>query len=263
MIVPESNRIYLESNTTHKKLPIGTKHSACTIASEPFKRTDAKGIFYECICDCGTLTTVSTVRFKFRTTSCGCINRLRICKTCGKNSNEIAFPSANGSYCVECKPKKRKTYRTEHLEALRKSEQDSYKRHIYTNRLKNRNYYHNGGKEKQDARLSASPESFLKSRYQLMKYRPSKLLVTADDLIKLWYQQDGKCAISGLDMLHQPKSLYSASVDRIRSAGDYTIDNIQLVCRCMNLARREHPTEEMIGFLEDYHQLRLKGIQIL
>jgi hypothetical protein len=256
MVVPESNRIYLEKNTTHKTQPIGTKHSALTITSAPFKRKDAKGIFYECECDCGATTTVSTVRFKFRSTSCGCLGRIRVCKACGKDSNEASFPKTNGAYCSECKPKKRKEYREKHLETLQASELKSYHRDPHASKLRSRNYYHNGGKEKQEARRDASPESFLKTRYQGVKYRGRKVEIGAEYLIKMWYDQKGLCAVSGLPMLHKSGSLFTVSVDRTDSKLDYIEGNIQLVCRCMNLARREHPVEELKEFLDDYYQLR-------
>lgn len=42
---------------------------------------------------------------------------------------------------------------------------------------------------------------------------------------------------------------FSASVDRIDSDKSYEINNIQLVCKAINLAKSDHTTQEIEEFI--------------
>ena len=59
----------------------------------------------------------------------------------------------------------------------------------------------------------------------------------------LWYTQKGRCALSGLQMLHTysrdvpERVILNASVDRIDSSGGYTPGNVQLVSVRVNLMK--------------------------
>lgn len=53
----------------------------------------------------------------------------------------------------------------------------------------------------------------------------------------VWKAQNGKCAISGLDMtyeLGEGRIYTNVSIDQIMPSKGYTIDNIQLVCMAVN-----------------------------
>lgn len=60
------------------------------------------------------------------------------------------------------------------------------------------------------------------------------------DLLTLYRNQDGRCALSGVIMSPAPLSSRSISVDRIDSSRSYEVDNIQLVCLGMNIAKLDH-----------------------
>lgn len=60
--------------------------------------------------------------------------------------------------------------------------------------------------------------------------------ITKEDLMILWKSQNGKCAISGLDMTYElgEGRLYTnVSIDQIIPSKGYTADNIQLVCKAI------------------------------
>lgn len=61
--------------------------------------------------------------------------------------------------------------------------------------------------------------------------------ITKEDLLIVWKAQNGKCAISGLDMtyeLGEGRIYTNVSIDQIMPSKGYTIDNIQLVCMAVN-----------------------------
>lgn len=63
------------------------------------------------------------------------------------------------------------------------------------------------------------------------------MTVTAEELYMLWYKQNGKCALSGVDMrlaLQHPASL---SIDKIIPELGYTLSNVQWLCWAVNRAK--------------------------
>jgi len=77
-------------------------------------------------------------------------------------------------------------------------------------------------------------------------------------LQELWKKQDGKCAITGVDMIHpSDKSIKSpkmTSIDRINSNKGYLKGNVQLVCYSINLAKQDFNQSEFIEFLSEVRQ---------
>lgn len=81
------------------------------------------------------------------------------------------------------------------------------------------------------------------------------LLVAIDcyDLMELFFEQNGCCALSGLslnierdNLASGKKSMLAPSVDRINSAGHYTPDNIQIVSVAANIMKSDMSTEAFI-----------------
>ena len=60
--------------------------------------------------------------------------------------------------------------------------------------------------------------------------------VTLKELFKIWSDQEGKCALSGVDMTWGLGAYYptSLSIDRIDSKEGYTKDNVRLLCYAVN-----------------------------
>lgn len=86
------------------------------------------------------------------------------------------------------------------------------------------------------------------------KNRDIKVEITKDDIIKLYHQQDEKCALTGKQLTINVKTeendvstLWNLSVDRIDSNNDYTKDNIQLVGKIINKMKMEYSQDDFIN----------------
>lgn len=69
-----------------------------------------------------------------------------------------------------------------------------------------------------------------------------------DQLLKCWERQNGKCALTGWKMTHSREGTMGSNVsmDRIDPHGDYTADNIQLVCAAANYAKHKLTMPEFV-----------------
>jgi hypothetical protein len=68
--------------------------------------------------------------------------------------------------------------------------------------------------------------------------------ITEDDVIGQFVGQNGKCALTGVGLeLTRASNVdlarRSLSVDRVDPSGHYTVDNIQLTCRIVNIMRMD------------------------
>lgn len=64
--------------------------------------------------------------------------------------------------------------------------------------------------------------------------------IDLDYLMQLYKDQNGKCALSGLELTHKMDDHFAASVDRIKENVGYVPGNVQLVCQAVNFAKRHH-----------------------
>jgi len=78
-----------------------------------------------------------------------------------------------------------------------------------------------------------------------------KILICEDDIENLFVKQNGVCALSGIKMVLDRKSIYSISVDRIDNLKDYTNGNIRLVCQVVNTMRGLLSDELLIDFCKN------------
>lgn len=76
--------------------------------------------------------------------------------------------------------------------------------------------------------------------------------IDTDFVCGLWKQQKGKCALTGMPMLHKPGTLTSGSIDRIDNSLGYLKTNVHLVCKWVNLARGNYSVEEIKLVLEEF-----------
>lgn len=77
-------------------------------------------------------------------------------------------------------------------------------------------------------------------------------LLEKDDLLGKYLEQSGRCAITGLKMTcilqTSGRSKMQASCDRIDSDGNYTVDNIQIVCDAVNVMKQDLKQAEFVKF---------------
>lgn len=109
-------------------------------------------------------------------------------------------------------------------------------------KIRQRNYYN----DDIERYLAASAKAHLKSSMRTAGTERRKKLhsqsqVTTKVLIDLWRSQNGMCAITGVQMTalrgmgHAVQT--NVSIDRIDSNGGYTLDNIRLVCKAVNVMK--------------------------
>ena len=108
---------------------------------------------------------------------------------------------------------------------------------------------------------NTSLESHLKRVSTLIKYRAKKqgtfFSLSADILLSMWKEQDGKCALSGAPLTHHRRnemgstrkilnSPTNVSVDRINPTGPYSRENTMLVCALVNFMRHNMQVDEFV-----------------
>ena len=75
-------------------------------------------------------------------------------------------------------------------------------------------------------------------------------LIDKEDVFGMYLRQDGKCSLTGLafslDQAAGVKNNLAPSLDRIDSAGNYTLDNVQLVAAYVNIAKNDLSQESFI-----------------
>jgi hypothetical protein len=72
--------------------------------------------------------------------------------------------------------------------------------------------------------------------------------LSVDQLQEIWTKQNGQCALTGWNMtmtLGQGNINTNASIDRIDSTKGYVEDNVQFVCRAVNVFK-SNATEELL-----------------
>lgn len=95
-------------------------------------------------------------------------------------------------------------------------------------------------------RQSGSMEIFLRELFTKSKSARQKKFdwkIEPEDVIELWKEQEGRCALSGVYMTHHldrgERKEFNASIDRIRSNEGYIPGNVQLVCQRVNTIKND------------------------
>lgn len=71
--------------------------------------------------------------------------------------------------------------------------------------------------------------------------------MTVDDLVELFEQQEGRCAVTGMEMTHTKEDPHSrVSIDRLDCNVGYDKGNVRLVCAAVNLMRNRMEDDELL-----------------
>ena len=113
----------------------------------------------------------------------------------------------------------------------------------------------------QNKNRSASPEAYLSHLCTQLKYSRNKKnpemewAIDPGDLAKIWDEQQGRCAISGVHMTHVKDGTgvhdFNVSIDRINPELHYLPDNIQLVCLRINTMKHNLPEDQFFWWIKN------------
>jgi len=80
-----------------------------------------------------------------------------------------------------------------------------------------------------------------------LQRRPTENPVTLDQLMKMWSDQNGQCAVSGVQMTWNRGTILpsSISLDRIDSNVGYEVGNVRLICYQVNTFKGRWTDEQM------------------
>jgi hypothetical protein len=98
----------------------------------------------------------------------------------------------------------------------------------------------------------AGSEGFIR---HLLK-RTSRRKLNAEHVLGLFSKQQGKCAITGVEMTFDPingRKQTNISIDRIDSSRGYEEGNVQLVCLVINLMKLNLSTAEFLDWCDIVH----------
>jgi len=101
-------------------------------------------------------------------------------------------------------------------------------------------------------------EQLINKRFLGLKDRAKRLNlevnIDLDYLKEIWNTQQGKCALSKIDMTNVSNNgriLTNLSIDRIDSKKGYIKDNIQFVCMAINQMKSDLTLDELYFFCEN------------
>ena len=108
--------------------------------------------------------------------------------------------------------------------------------------------------------MSASHESYLRNLLSKLKSTRSKthsFTLTAPQILSLWEEQDGKCAVSGVALTHHLDGTgtkeFNASIDRINNDEGYSRQNVRLVAYRINIMRHTLSTDMFWWWVKTCH----------
>lgn len=97
---------------------------------------------------------------------------------------------------------------------------------------------------------------FLCAKERSVKYN-IPFNITKEYIQDLWKKQNGKCAISGIDMtfeFNKGRTATNVSIDQINPKQGYTIGNVQLVCMAVNQMKSDLDMDTLFMFCENILQ---------
>ena len=101
-----------------------------------------------------------------------------------------------------------------------------------------------------------------REHFRRIKRRKHLIDVSLTDLKEVWKSQNGKCALTGVDLVLEDKisnPIYSASLDRINSTQGYIKNNIQWIGVMSNYAKNKYSNEVFYEYLDVIRQTQNNG----
>lgn len=83
------------------------------------------------------------------------------------------------------------------------------------------------------------------------KKRGVEFTLTLDQLMDIYDDQAGRCAVSGRVLSPRGCDTNVVSIDRITAGGPYTMDNVQLVVSKLNLFKGQMNNEELLNYAKE------------
>lgn len=177
------------------------------------------------------------------------------CKECHKQKDKTRvrvkpFNDKGELYCLHCK-----TYKP--ITEFYPNASDTKNRNYYSNYCKECESYRH--KEYRETHTTDNIEIFFRDlatgcRGRAYRSNKFKCNITKEDLINLYNKQNGMCALSGRKMTTIKgvgRFPDNASVDRIVPGGDYSLDNIRLVCNQVNVMRLDLEDNLLFEYCKD------------
>ena len=135
------------------------------------------------------------------------------------------------SYCKACNAERAKEWRT-----------------------RNPNYKGSGRNSlvpKEDRLLMSAIRARLgEAKQRIVKYGLEQTTLTDLELYDLYQKQNGKCALTGVDMVVEKQSPLCLSLDQKEPRKGYTLDNVQWVCWAANRAKGDLSMIDFLGMCE-------------
>ena len=164
------------------------------------------------------------------------------CRECDTLRGSKPFKKGK-NLCMGCYNELMRKYNHDNRERILQQKKDYYAKN--KERIRERsNSYWQGSPETFISDLFRKTKKTAKRRIGAKKDRNLVVEIDRDFLIRMYHDQDGKCALSKLPMEHKWHNLCSISVDRIDSGLGYIRGNVQLVCKWANLAKGSHGNED-------------------
>ena len=183
------------------------------------------------------------------------------CKRCGYYCNVTTFKMTGrwrGNTCRWCKNDERKERwhdKEKHNQAILQKNRDRTKAWSSDNKEQaaesNRNWRNTTDKGYWGNKITAIKAN--------CRARGLDCLINKDFLQRLYDEQNGKCVLTGRELLKTrvKSQLDTCSVDRIDNNIGYTEDNVRLITLQANTAKWTGNDEELLAFCQDVINLRV------
>lgn len=197
---------------------------------------------------------------------------MKKCVKCGMEKGLDQFPKT-GRICKACRAEylrilrqspemklKMVEYRQQNRDRINEIKRQAYRRNAATVKSKNNRYYHDNADRcrarQRDYQIKTETKDVTSWLAKCLKHAKSGDIrlnrdfnITLDYIYNLYNAQGGRCAITGQQMTHNRDDLFAISIDRIDSSIGHIIGNVQLVCRAINLAKRELTNDDIYEFM--------------